>query len=177
MNDGGRFKLKFSTQLGLSAGGDEVAFTLLEIVEQQARSKEIDAALGTASRIANSADWSAAVEAIAIGQFKTGDQRGALHSAKLIPHEINRSGVLMHIAFTQARSGHVEGAIETVNHIKAPLRRDAVLLGIALIRARADDIPGALATARSMGSEAARTKAHREISQYGDAGAHARERL
>jgi hypothetical protein len=80
-----------------------VASTLLEIVEQQARSNEIDAALDTASRIAYSTDWSAAIEAIAIGQFNAGDQRGALRTAKLIPHEINRSGVLMHIAFAQAR--------------------------------------------------------------------------
>ena len=177
MCGGGRFKIQFSIQRVPSACGDEVAFTLLEIVEQQARSKEIGAALDTASRIANSADWSAAVEAIAISQFKAGDQRGALHTAKLIPHEINRSGVLTHIAFEQARSGHVEGAIETVNHIKGPLRRDAVLLGVALIRARANDISGALATARNMGSDSARTRAHKEISQYRDAGAHARERL
>jgi hypothetical protein len=50
-----------------------VAFTLLEIVEQQARSNEIDAALDTARRIAYSTDWSAAIEAIAIGQFNAGD--------------------------------------------------------------------------------------------------------
>jgi len=61
----------------------------------------------------------------------------------------------------------VNGAIETVNHITAPLRRDAVLLGVALIRARAHEIPGALATARNIGSELARTRAYREISQYG----------
>jgi hypothetical protein len=107
------------------------------------------------------------MEAIAIGQFKAGDQHGALHTAKLIPHDINRSGVLMHIAFAQARSGHVNGAIETVNHIKAPLRRDAVLLGIAFIQARADDIPGALATTRNMGSKLARARAYGEISQKG----------
>lgn len=100
-----------------------VAFTLLDIVEQQARSNKIDAALDTAGRIADAADWLAAIEAIAIGQFKAGDLRGALHTAKLIPHEINRNGVLMHIAFAQARLGHVNGAIETVDHIKAPLRR------------------------------------------------------
>ena len=122
-------------------------------------------------------DWSAAMEAIPIGQFKAGDQHGALHTAKLIPHDINRSGVLMHIAFAQARSGHVKDAIETVNHINAPLRRDAVLLGIAFIQARADDIPGALATTRNMGSKFARARAYREISQYENAGAHARERL
>jgi hypothetical protein len=143
-----------------------VAFTLLEIVEQQARSNEIDAALDTVQRIADPTDWSAAVEAIAFGQFNAGDQRGALHTAKLIPREINRSGVLMHIAFEQARSGHVKSAIETVNHITTPLRRDAVLLGVALIRVRADDMPGALATVRNMGSEFARARAYREISQY-----------
>ena len=147
-----------------------MAFTLLEIVEQHARSNKIDAALDSASRITDATDWLAAIEAIAIGQFKAGDQRGALHTTKLIPHEINRSGVLMHIAFAQARSGHVKDAIATVNHIETPLRRDAVLLGIALIRARADDIPGALATARNMGSELARAKAYREISEYGNAG-------
>ena len=154
-----------------------MAFTLLEIVEQQARSNEIDAALATASRIAYSTDWSAAIEAIAIGQFNAGDQRGALRTAKLIPHEINRTGALMHIAFEQARSGHVDRAIETTTHIKAPLRKDAVLLGVALIRARAHDISGALAAARNMGSEAARTRAFREIFQYRDAGSHAREWL
>ena len=73
----------------------------------------------------------------------------------------------MHIAFAEARLGHVKGAIETVDHIKAPFRRDAVLLGIAVIRVRVDDIPGALATARNMGSELARTRAYREIAQYG----------
>ena len=167
MSDGGRFVrkelLNTASPLRMWSCGDEVAFTLLEIVEQQARSNEIDAALDTASRIAYSTDWSAAIEAIAIGQFNAGDQHGALRTAKLIPHEINRSGVLMHIAFEQARSGHVDDAIETATHIKAPLRRDAVLLGIALIRARAYDVSGAFATTRNMGSESARTRAYREI--------------
>ena len=144
-----------------------MAFALLDIVEQQARSNKIDAALDTMSRIADAADWSTAMEVIAIGQFKAGDQHGSLHTAKLIPHEINRCGVLMHIAFAQARLGHVKGAIVTANHIKAPLRRDAVLLGIALIQARADDIPGALATASNMGGELARARAYREVSQMG----------
>ena len=143
-----------------------MTFTLLDIVEQQARSNEIDAALETAHRIDDPTDWSAAVEAIAIGQFNAGDQRGALHTAKLIPHEINRSGVFMHIAFEEARLGHVKSAIEIVNHITTSLRRDAVLLGIALIRVRADDMPGAFATVRDMGSEFARARAYREISQY-----------
>ena len=168
MSNGGRFAheelLNTADPLRMSCG-DEVAFTLLEIVEQQARSKEIDAALDTASRIAYSTDWSAAIEAIAIGQFNAGDQCGALRTAKLIPHELNRSGVLMHIAFEQARSGHLEGAIETVSQIKAPLRRDAVLLGVALIRARACDVSGAFAAARNIGSESARTRAYREINQ------------
>jgi len=154
-----------------------VAFALLDIVEQQARSNKIEAALDTASRIADATDWSAAMEAIAIGQFNAGDQRGAPHTVELIPHDINRNGVWMHIAFGQARSGHVKGAIETVNHIKAPLRRNAVLLGVALIRAKDGDIPGALATASNIGRELSRARAYREISQYEDAGAHARERL
>jgi hypothetical protein len=149
--------------------GDEMGFTLLDIVDQQARSNKIDAALDTARRIADLTDWSAAMESIAIGQLKAGDQHGAAHTAKLIPHEINRSSVFMHIAFAQARLGQVKRAIATVNHIKVPLRRDAVLLGIALIRARANDIAGALATARNMGSELARTRAYREISQYENA--------
>ncbi|HSL06089.1 MAG TPA: hypothetical protein VK901_21440, partial [Nitrospiraceae bacterium] len=74
------------------------------------------------------------METIAIGQFKGGNQTGALHTAKLISEEINRSHVLMCIAFEQARSGNVQGAIETVSHIEAPLRRNAVLLGIISIR-------------------------------------------
>ena len=142
---------------------DELAFTVLDVVEQQLRLNKIDAALDTMGRIADATVRSAAMEAIAISQFKAGDQRGALHTANLIPHDINRNGVLMHIAFAQARSGHVEGAIETANHITAPSRRDAVLLGVVLIRARGHDIPGALAAANTMGSESARLRAYREI--------------
>ena len=78
---------------------DGLAFTLLEIVEQQVRLKKIPTALDTASRIPDATDWSAAMEAIAIGQFRAGDKRGALHTANLIPHEINRHGVFMQIAF------------------------------------------------------------------------------
>lgn len=80
-----------------------MAFTLLEIVERQARSNKIDAALDRAARIADATDWSAAMEAIALGQFNAGDRRGALCTIKLIPREINRSSVLMHIAFEQAK--------------------------------------------------------------------------
>ncbi len=142
---------------------DELAFTVLDVVEQQLRLNKIDAALDTMSRIADATVRSAAMEAIAISQFKAGDQRGALHTANLIPHDINRNGVLMHVAFAQARSGHVNGAIETINRIKAPSRRDAVLLGVVLIRARGHDVPGALAAANTMGSESARLRAYREI--------------
>jgi len=140
-----------------------VAFTLLEIVEQQARWNEIDAALDTMSRIADASDWAAAMEVIAISQFKAGDQRGALHTAKLIPYEINRNCVWMYIGFEQARSGNVHGAIETAKHIEAPLRKNAVLLGIALLRANAGDIPGALTTAGNIESELSRARAYREI--------------
>jgi hypothetical protein len=156
------------TQLVLFAG-NEVAFTLLEIVEQQLRLNKIDAALETASKIADATDWSAAMEAIAISQFRAGDQRGALHTANLIPLEINRNGVLMHIAFAHAQSGHVQGAIETADQIKAPLRRDAVLLGVTMIRMKAHDSPGALAAARTMGNELDRERAYREISRIEDA--------
>jgi hypothetical protein len=149
---------------------NEVAFTLLDIVEQQLRLNKIDAALDTLGRIADATDRSAAMEAIAISQFRAGDQRGALCTAKLIPHEINRNSVLMHMAFAHAQSGHVEGAIETADHIKAPLRRDAVLLGVTLIRVKAHDIPGALAAARMMGNELDRERAYREISRIEDAG-------
>jgi len=157
------FLMNSRTQLVLFAC-DEMAFTLLDIVEQQTRLNKIEAALDIASRIADAKDWATALEAIAIGQSKTGDERGALHTANLIPHEINRNGVLMHIAFAQARLGHVQGAIQIADHINAPSRRDAVLLGIAVIRARARDIPGALATTRHMESEMARVRAYREIS-------------
>ena len=94
---------------------DELAFTALDVIEQQLRLNKIDAALDTMSRIADATVRSAAMEAIAISQFKAGDQRGALHTANLIPHELNRNGVLTHIAFAQARSGCVKGAIETIN--------------------------------------------------------------
>jgi hypothetical protein len=150
------------TQLVLLAC-DELAFTSLDIVEQQIRLNKTDAALDTASRIADSPDRSAALEAIAIGQFSAGDKRGALHTANLIRHEVNRNGVFMHIAFAQARLGHVQAAIEMADHIKAPLRRDAVLLGIVLIRARAHDIPGSLITTRQIWNELARARAYSEI--------------
>jgi hypothetical protein len=142
---------------------DEPAFTVLDVVEQQLRLNKIDAALDTTGRIADATVRSAAMEVIAINQFKAGDQRDALHTANLIPHEINRNGVLMHIAFAQARSGHVKGAIETINRIKAPLRRDAVLFWVVLIRVESHDVPGALATANTMGSESVRLRAYREI--------------
>lgn len=142
---------------------DELAFTVLDVVEQQLRLNKIDAAFDTMSRIADATVRSAAMEAIAISQFKAGDQRGALHTTNLIPHEINRNGVLTHIAFAQARSGCVKGAIETINRIKAPSRRDAVLLGVVLIRAEGHDVPGALAAANTMGSVSAQLKAYREI--------------
>jgi hypothetical protein len=150
------------TQLVLFAC-DELAFTVLDVIEQQLRLNKFDAALATASRITDATDWSAAMEAIAISQFNAGDQRGALHTANLILHEINRNGVWMHIAFEQARSGHVQGAIETVNRIKELPRKDATLLGVVLIRARAHDIPGALAAVRTMESEVARVRAYGEI--------------
>ena len=155
------------TQLVLFAC-NEVAFTLLDIVEQQLRLNKIDAAIDTASGITDATDWSAAMEAIAISQFRAGDQRGALHTANLIPHEINRNSVLMHMAFAHAQSGHVTGAIETADRIKAPLRRDAVLLGVTFIRVKAHDIPGALAAARMMGNELDRERAYREISRIED---------
>jgi len=142
---------------------DELAFTALDVVEQQGRLNKINAAFDTMSRIADATVRSAAMEAIAISQFKAGDQRGALHTTQLIPHEINRNGVLTHIAFTQARSGHVKGAIETIDRIKTPLRRDAVLFGVVLIRAESHDVPGALAAANTMGSESARRRAYKEI--------------
>jgi hypothetical protein len=163
MRHGGIFSVMNSRTQFLLLPCDELAFTLLDVVEQQLRLNKIDAALATASRIADATDWSAAMEAIAISQFKAGDQRGALHTANLIPHEINRHGVLIHIALAQARVGHIQGAIDTVNHIKSPRRRDAVLLGVVLIRARAHDIPGALVAARTMGSEFARVRAYRQI--------------
>lgn len=142
---------------------NEVAFTVLDVVEQQLRLNKIDAARDTMGTIADATVWSSAMEAIAISQFKAGDQRGALHTANLIPHDINRNGALMHIAFAQARLGHVEGAIKTATHITAPLRRDAVLLGVVLIRAEGHDVPGALAAANRMGSESARLRAYREV--------------
>ena len=142
---------------------DELAFTMLDVVEQQLRLDKIDAALDTMGRIADATVRSSAMEAIAISQSKAGDQRGALHTANLIPHEINRNGALMHIAFAQARLGHIKGAIETINRIKAPSRRDAVLLGVVLIREEGHDVPGALAAANTMGSESARLRAYREI--------------
>ena len=150
------------TQLGLFAC-DELAFTVLDVVEQQLRLNKIDAALDTTSRIADATVRSAAMEAIAISQFKAGDQRGALYTANLIPHEINRNGVLTHIAFEQARSGHVKSAIETIHRINKPLRRDAVLFGVVLIRTESHDVPGALVAANTMGSESARLRAYREI--------------
>ena len=150
------------TQCGVFAC-DELAFTALDVIEQQLRLNKIDAALDTMSRIADATVRSAAMEAIAISQFKAGNQRGALHTADLIPHEINRNGVITHIAFAQARSGRVKGAIEIINRIKAPLRRDAVLFGVVLIRAENHDVPGALAAANTMGSESARLRAYREI--------------
>ena len=150
------------TPLGIFAC-DELAFTVLDVVEQQLRLNKIDTALDMMSRITDATVRSAAMEAIAISQFKAGDQRGALHTANLIPHEINRTSVLTHIAFAQARSGHVKGAIETINRIKAPLRRDAVLFGVVLIRAESHDVAGALAAANTMGSESARLRAYREI--------------
>ena len=75
------------TQLVLFAC-DELAFTVLDVVERQLRLNKIEAALNTMSRIADATVRSAAMEAIAISQFKAGDQRGALHTASLIPHEI-----------------------------------------------------------------------------------------
>lgn len=115
--------------------GGEMGFTLLDIVELQARSNHIQAALCTAGRIVDTTEWTAATEAISIGQLEGGDQTGAFHTAKLIPEEINRSHVLMCIAFEQARSGNVQGAIETIENIKDPLRRNAVLRGITSIQA------------------------------------------
>ena len=157
------------TQIALFAC-DELAFTALDVIEQQLRLNKIDAALDTMSRIADATVRSAAMEAIAISQFKAGNQRGALHTADLIPHEINRNGVITHIAFVQARSGRVKGAIEIINRIKAPLRRDAVLFGVVLIRAENHDVPGALAAANVMGSESARLRAYREIAHREIAG-------
>ena len=142
---------------------DELAFTVLDVVEQQLRLNKIDAARDTMGTIADATVWSSAMEAIAIGQFNAGDQRGALHTANLIPHDINRNAALMHIAFAQARLGHINGAIETISRIKAPSRRDAVLLGVVLIRAESHDVPGALAAANRMGSESARLRAYREV--------------
>ncbi len=142
---------------------DELACTVLDVVEQQLRLNKIDAALDTMGRIADATVRSSAMEAIAISRFKAGDQRGALHTANLIPHEINRNSALMHIAFAQARLGHIKGAIETANHIEAPLRRNAVLLGVALTRAKDGDISGALAVASTIDNELSRASAYREI--------------
>ncbi len=50
--------------------GDEVGLTLLDLVELQARSNQIEAALYTASRMVDATDWAAAMEAIAIGQLE-----------------------------------------------------------------------------------------------------------
>ena len=50
--------------------GDEVGLTLLDLVELQARSNQIEAALYMASRMVDATDWAAAVEAIAIGQLE-----------------------------------------------------------------------------------------------------------
>src|SRR5580765_3805674 len=83
--------------------GDEMGFTLLDIVDQQARSNKIDAALDTARRIADLTDWSAAMESIAIGQLKAGDQHGADYTSKLIHYQINHSSVFKHIEFAQGR--------------------------------------------------------------------------
>ena len=143
--------------------GDEVGLTLLDIVELQARSNHIQAALCTVNRTVDATDWAAAIEAISIGQLEGGDWTGALHTAKLIPAETNRNSVLMGIAFEQARSGNVQGAIETVSHVEAPLRRNAVLLGVVLIRAKDGDISGALAAASSIESQLSRARAYRNI--------------
>lgn len=143
--------------------GDKVGLTLLDAVKLQAKSNQIDVALYTASTISDATDWAAAMEEIAIGQLKGGDQTGARHTAKLIPAQTNRNSVLMEIAFEQARSGNVQGAMETVNHIEAPLRKNAVLLGIAITRAKDGDIPGALAAASSIESELSRGRAYRAI--------------
>jgi hypothetical protein len=138
--------------------GGEMGFTLLDVVKLQLRSNQIDTALYTASGIVDTTDWTAAMEAISLGQLEGGDRTGALHTAKLIPAETNRNSVLMEIAFEQARSGDVKGAIKTVTHIEAPLRRNAVLLGVILIRAKYGDIPGALAAASSSESELSRAR-------------------
>ena len=53
--------------------GDEVGLTLLDVVELQASSNQIEVALYTASRIADATDWASAIEAIAIGQLEGGD--------------------------------------------------------------------------------------------------------
>jgi len=117
----------------------------------------------TANRIIDAADFTGAMEAIAIGQLEVGDQAGAFHTAKQISAEINRSGVLMHIAIAQARSGNIKGAIETANSMEDPLRRNALLFGIAFTRPKDGDIPGALATGNKMGSELSRARAYGEI--------------
>jgi hypothetical protein len=146
--------------------GDQVDFTLLDIVKLQTRSNHIDAAISTASRIVDETEWIAAMETIAVGQLEGGDHTGASHTAKLMTPAINRNGVLTRIALTQAHSGNVKGAIATVTHIDAPLRRNAVLLGIAIIRARHGDLPGALAAADTIEGEISRATASREIGTW-----------
>ena len=75
----------------LRRSGDK-DFALLEIAEVEVKSHHVSAAWKTANMITDPLHQSAAIEAIAVGQFETGDQSGALHTVRLIADETMREG-------------------------------------------------------------------------------------